>query len=117
MPGRARAGRDLAPRVSVPRRHASTDPLVDRQDQPSRIRVLDWRRRARDYGLGATTEPGDGQGLADEEVETAPGQLLADEEPEALSPQRIDDEQDTAEDAEPDDAEPEAATPRDGDLV
>jgi RNA polymerase sigma factor (sigma-70 family) len=100
----------------VPRRDASTDPLVNWQDTPSQVRVLDWRRRARDYGLDAAVEVTDDPGISEEEFNAAPERLLADEEPEAAAPQAIEPAGDTGRD-EPDDQEGVAAGRDDGDLV
>ncbi len=70
----------------VPRRTAATDPLVEWEEPPAQRRVLDWRRRARDYGLA----PGADAPPDEEETDLPPEQLIADEEPEAAEPQAID---------------------------
>ena len=82
----------------MPRRKAPTAPLVEWEDQSSQLRVLDWRRRAKRYGLAP------GQNVADEpedEVELLPEQLIAEEEPEAAAKQSIGDDGDAGEAAEP----------------
>ncbi len=105
-------------RSVVPRRTATTEPLVQWDDQPSQLRVLDWRRRARRYGLA----PGiNGDELdSDQEPDLAPEQLVASEEPEASAVQALD----AGEDAEQQDDEGEGegasevrAASVDGDLV
>jgi RNA polymerase sigma factor (sigma-70 family) len=104
-------GRELAVDVDVPRRKPATDSLVEWEDQPSQVRVLDWRRRASRYGLRpGTTGADDGE----EEAELPPEQLIADEEPEAAAPQEIDEEEEAYTPDEP--AEEEVAS-TDGDLV
>jgi RNA polymerase sigma factor (sigma-70 family) len=80
------------------RRRGTTEPLVEWDDQPSQVRVLDWKRRAKHYGLspegtGAAEQP-------DEEPDIAPEQLLAEEEPEAAEAQLIDEDREEAEDVE-----------------
>jgi RNA polymerase sigma factor (sigma-70 family) len=104
----------------MPRRNDPTDPLVDWQDPPSQVRVLDWRRRARTYGLDASAEEQtEGSEAADEEPEASPERLLADEEPEAASPQAIDEhEPDGESDARTTDEQTDSETGRgDADLV
>lgn len=56
-PAAAAAGRALARESVVPRRTATTTPLVNWDESPPQVRVLDWRRRAKDYGLA----PGEGR--------------------------------------------------------
>ncbi len=87
------------------RRTATTEPLVEWEDQPSQLRVLDWRRRARRYGLSTDTSTDTDaaevldDGAADD-PEIVPEQLLADEEPEAAATQSVDEpgESDAADD-------------------
>jgi len=71
---------------------------VEWEDQPSQLRVLDWRRRAKRYGLtpgaDSTDEPGD-------DPELLPEQLIAEEEPEAAAAQSIPDDEDAGDAAEP----------------
>ena len=76
---------------------APTEPLVEWEDQPSQRRVLDWRRRAKRYGLSADTSGEGSDADAEDDAEIAPEQLLADEEPESAAPQAIglDDEETT----------------------
>jgi len=63
---------------------------VEWEDQPAQLRVLDWRRRARRYGL---TSPASESPLeSEEDPDVAPEQLIAEEEPEAAEAQLIDDE-------------------------
>ena len=73
----------------VPRPKPTTDPLVEWEDQPSQRRVLDWRRRARRYGLTPGAE--ESADVGDDDPDVPPEQLIADEEPEAAAPQVIDD--------------------------
>jgi RNA polymerase primary sigma factor len=63
---------------------------VDWEESPSQVRVLDWRRRARDYGLS----PGhDVDAEVDgDDPDGPPERLIADEEPEASSRQVVDTE-------------------------
>lgn len=51
------------------------------------MRVLDWRRRANQYGLSTDVES---SAAVLDEADLAPEQLLAEEEPEAAEPQRVD---------------------------
>jgi RNA polymerase primary sigma factor len=104
----------------MPGRNTATDPLVDWQDAPSQVRVLDWRRRARDYGLDAGAEQPGTNADSDEDIDAPPERLLADEEPEATFPQPVDEEDDGGpyDLAEEQEEEEEAAPSRDdGDLV
>jgi RNA polymerase primary sigma factor len=103
----------------MPRRKATTDPLVEWEDQPSQLRVLDWRRRAKRYGLGPNAPDAD---APEEDLDVRPEQLIADEEPEALDAQAIDEEDagPAAADTEADTAEETeaaSATVPDADLV
>jgi RNA polymerase primary sigma factor len=96
----------------MPRRTAPTAPLVEWEDQPSQVRVLDWRRRAKRYGLApGTTEAAE---QPEEDLEVPPEQLIADEEPEASAVQDID-EVDT--DSSPAETADEDVAIPDGDLV
>jgi RNA polymerase sigma factor (sigma-70 family) len=67
-----------------------TEPLVEWEDQPSQLRVLDWRRRAKHYGLTPGAETTD---ESDEDADLLPEQLLAEEEPEASAAQVIEEEE------------------------
>jgi RNA polymerase sigma factor (sigma-70 family) len=71
-------------------RSARASSLIDWDDPDRNARILDWRSRARDFGLlpvggadGETDAPGVG-------VPQAPEQLLHDEEPEAFDDQSMD---------------------------
>ncbi len=108
----------------MPRRTATnTTPLVDWEDSPSQVRVLDWRRRAKDYGLapGSTGEAD----AADDGPDAPPERLIADEEPEASYRQAVEPEDDADETDDDEAADDEAAattaaarsTREDGDLV
>jgi hypothetical protein len=94
----------------VPRRKPATDSLVEWEEQPAQLRVLDWRRRAKRYGLAPGAEDQDEDG--DEEAAIEPEQLIADEEPEASETQRIE-----ASDEEEEVPVEEPSTSMDGDLV
>lgn len=104
----------------MPRRNVTTTPLVDWEEPPSQVRVLDWRRRAKDYGLapGRTAEAD----ADDQDVDAPPERLIADEEPEASYQQAVEPADEEAdEDSEVEaSAGDERATPagrEDGDLV
>jgi RNA polymerase primary sigma factor len=65
-------------------------PLIDWDEPQPQVRVLDWRRRANNWGLGSVEGVSD-----DEEAEPfspSPEALLADEEPEAAVRQRVPEE-------------------------
>jgi RNA polymerase primary sigma factor len=101
----------------VPRRKATTDPLIDWEDAPAQVRVLDWRRRAKHYGLTPGSDGAEDQGW-DEEREppdAPPEQLLANEEPESTATQAIDDESDEQDTHAAEESAP--AGRDDGDLV
>jgi RNA polymerase sigma factor (sigma-70 family) len=111
---RSLAGRKKICKLAiVPRRETPTEPLVEWEDQPSQLRVLDWRRRARRYGLTpvSTESPADEA----EESDLAPEQLIAEEEPEAAEAQRMDAEQEP--DTDEEGAVEEPATVAGDDLV
>ena len=65
-------------------------PLVDWEEQQPQVRVLDWRRRANDWGLGSVG--GDGAAEDADSFAPAPEALLAEEEPEAAVGQAVPDE-------------------------
>jgi RNA polymerase primary sigma factor len=69
------------------RRKAATEPLVQWEDAPPQLNVLDWRKRAGSFGL---KRPADEDG--DEESEAfdgAPEDLIPAEDPEAFATQRL----------------------------
>ena len=94
----------------------ATESLIDWDDPDRNSRILDWRHRARDFGLlpvadgDSTTEE-----TAEVDVRQTPEQLLHDEEPEAFADQSLDDEEDDAPDAG--DAVEKPTTEADADLV
>jgi RNA polymerase primary sigma factor len=75
----------------MPRRRKSEDiPLVDWDEPQPQVRVLDWRRRANQWGLGSVEPSGSGEDEDDGFL--SPRTLLADEEPEAAARQTVPDE-------------------------
>jgi hypothetical protein len=99
-------------------RSARASSLIDWDDPDRNARILDWRSRARDFGLlpvgGEDGEP-DAPGVG---VPHAPEQLLHDEEPEAFDDQSTDESEEEFERPTPpaDEAAPEAEA-ADADLV
>lgn len=65
-------------------------PLIDWDEPQPQVRVLDWRRRANDWGLGAIG--GDGAGQEPDSFAPLPEALLAEEEPEAAVRQAVPDD-------------------------
>ena len=82
--------------------------LIDWQDPDRNARILDWHKRAREFGLLPVGDPDGAQDAPESGRPQAPEQLLHDEEPEAFDDQPVDDEDDG--DDELEDAEDEAAT-------
>jgi hypothetical protein len=69
-----------------------TESLIDWDDPERNTHILDWRSRARDFGLLPVAD-GDGETDGVEtRVPQAPEQLLHDEEPEAFDDQAVDDD-------------------------
>src|SRR6185295_5541710 len=66
-------------------RHQPAEPLVRWEEAPPQVNVLDWRKRASQYGLRAPAagEDGDEPG----EFDGAPEQLIGEEDPEAFEAQ------------------------------
>jgi RNA polymerase sigma factor (sigma-70 family) len=62
-------------------------PLIDWDEPQPQVRVLDWRRRAHDWGL--TSVGGDDESEDLESFAPAPDALLAEEEPEAVARQAV----------------------------
>ena len=77
-----------------------SESLIDWQDPDRNAHILDWRQRARDFGLVPVAEDGD---TSETIVPDAPERLLHDEEPEAFEDQHLDDEDLRAEDVDVDD--------------
>jgi RNA polymerase primary sigma factor len=106
--------------ASTPRRPRGrpgrkTESLIDWEDPDRNARILDWRMRARDFGLLPVA---DGENPDDSEtggVPHAPEQLLHDEEPEAFDDHPFEEEEEEALEASdpPEGRAPEA----DADLV
>ena len=72
------------------RKKAATEPLVQWEDTPPQLNVLDWRKRANGFGL---KRPPDEDGEADTEVfDGAPEQLIPVEDPEAFEAQVLPEE-------------------------
>jgi RNA polymerase sigma factor (sigma-70 family) len=85
-------------------RHQPAEPLVRWEEAPPQVNVLDWRKRASQYGLRAPTageddEPG--------EFDGAPEQLIGEEDPEAFEAQAF--EPGDSEDRSPDELNEEPA--------
>ncbi len=99
----------------MPRRTATTEPLVQWNDHPAQRRVLDWRRRARSYGLSPADDVQEGE--IDDDPDVAPEQLLAREEPEASSVQEVDADDEEPETDEEDTTSAGVPASVDGDLV
>src|SRR5439155_11344909 len=59
--------------------------LVRWEEAPPQVNVLDWRKRASRYGLGAPASGDDGEEPG--EFERAPEQLIGEEDPEAFEAQ------------------------------
>jgi RNA polymerase primary sigma factor len=69
--------------------------LIDWKEPANQAHILDWRRRAHEFGIGPE---GDGAPTAEETPYGAePERLLEDEEPEAFRPQQFGDEEDLGE--------------------
>jgi RNA polymerase sigma factor (sigma-70 family) len=105
----------------VPRKKPVTDSLVEWDDQPAQVRILDWRRRAKRYGLSPGSDEA-GDAYENEDADVPPEQLIADEEPEASTAQAIDEGDIATPSYEPDEEETEEAaaepsTAVDADLV
>jgi RNA polymerase primary sigma factor len=93
--------------------------LIDWQDPDRNARILDWRKRAREFGLLPVGDPDAAQDAPESGLPQAPEQLLHDEEPEAFDDQHLDDEEDADDALEDAEEESEAAAPEapDADLV
>jgi RNA polymerase sigma factor (sigma-70 family) len=61
------------------------------EDAPPQVRVLDWRRRASEFGLGPVSVDGEAE-IGSETFEAAPERLIDEEEPEASSAQNLEEE-------------------------
>jgi RNA polymerase sigma factor (sigma-70 family) len=70
----------------------ATESLIDWDDPERNAHILDWRARARDFGLLPVADDDDAGAAAESGVPQAPEQLLHDEEPEAFDDQPIDEE-------------------------
>jgi RNA polymerase primary sigma factor len=100
-----------APRARGRRRAES---LIDWENPERNARVLDWRRRAREFGLLPVSDQEDESD--DAGIRHAPEQLLHDEEPEAFDEQPVRDDG-PLDDGEPWEAPLPAAGEADVDLV
>src|SRR5918996_1634869 len=68
-------------------RKAGSGSLIDWKDPANQTHILDWRRRAHEFGVGPE---GDGAPLAEQTpFATHPERLLEEEEPEAFRPQQF----------------------------
>jgi RNA polymerase primary sigma factor len=75
----------------MPRRRKNEEiPLVDWDEPQPQVRVLDWRRRANQWGLGSVEA--ESVGGREEDGLLSPDTLLAEEEPEAAARQAVPDE-------------------------
>jgi RNA polymerase sigma factor (sigma-70 family) len=76
-------------------------PLVHWEDTDPQVRVIDWRKRANEWGLRSVDPDEESAENGDEETfAPAPEQLLADEEPEARARQQVPDEDEDGFDAD-----------------
>ena len=86
-------GSKSATNRGMPRRskavHIDT-PLIDWEEPQPQVRVLDWRRRANDWGLGSVG--GDGASEDPDSFSPTPEALLSEEEPEAAIDQAVPDD-------------------------
>jgi RNA polymerase sigma factor (sigma-70 family) len=106
--------------ASTPRRPRgrpgrTSDSLIDWQDPERNARILDWRHRAREFGLLPVADDDNGEDAGDAAVPQGPEQLLHDEEPEAFDDHPFEEEEEAALEASdpPEGRAPEA----DADLV
>ncbi|HWB31241.1 MAG TPA: sigma-70 family RNA polymerase sigma factor [Vicinamibacterales bacterium] len=118
-PGRPRgAAPTYASRARARDRQTSGEALIDWAEPERPVQVLDWRSRAKQFGLGSL-EDADADADAGAAPRTA-DELIQEDEPEAFEPQAIDDAGDR-ESGEPSDAEiaeePAAPVAADADLV
>jgi RNA polymerase primary sigma factor len=78
-------------------RQTSGETLIDWEEPEPNAQILDWRGRAREFGLG----PLDDSGTDSDEVLRSPEQFIREDEPEAFEPQAVDaDDDDRAGDEE-----------------
>jgi RNA polymerase sigma factor (sigma-70 family) len=92
--------------------------LIDWQDPDRNARILDWHKRAREFGLLPVGDSDGAQDAPESGRPQAPEQLLHDEEPEAFDDQPTDDEDEGDDDLEDAEEEPsDAGTPEAADLV
>jgi RNA polymerase sigma factor (sigma-70 family) len=70
----------------------ATESLIDWDDPERNAHILDWRARARDFGLLPVGDDDDGGAAVESGVPQAPEQLLHDEEPEAFDDQVMDED-------------------------
>src|SRR5690349_19093761 len=92
----------MARRTRRPRTTRTDEPpLVQWEQNEPQVHVVDWRKRANDWGL-RSVDPDEPSGDENEDETFAPlaGQLLDDEEPEARLRQRVPDEDEDGFDAE-----------------
>jgi RNA polymerase sigma factor (sigma-70 family) len=69
-----------------------TESLIDWDDPERNAHILDWRSRARDFGLLPVADDDDSGAAVESGVPQAPEQLLHDEEPEAFDDQVMDED-------------------------
>jgi len=106
------------PRRPRGRPRGRSESLIDWEDPERNARILDWRMRARDFGLLPVSENDEGGEVGG--LPQAPEQLLHEEEPEAFDEQPLEDDETEEEDRSDDGVElPETAAPEaaDADLV
>ncbi len=82
----------------LPFRAGRRKSLIEWNDPSTQVHLLDWRRRAHEFGLDVE-EREDTEG--GQPFQVAPEQLLAEEEPEAFTAQPVPGRDDDAEDEEP----------------
>jgi RNA polymerase primary sigma factor len=105
---------------STPRRprgrpRGRAEALIDWQDPERNARILDWRSRARDFGLLPAPEGDSSSDAAESGLPSTPEQLLHDEEPEAFDDRHFEERE--KEMTEEEGAEEKAAPEADADLV
>src|SRR5687768_3539001 len=74
-----------------PKRKSSKGSLVEWEEAPPQLNVLDWRRRADSFGLKRPPDEDSGEDMDLETFEGPPERLIPVEDPEAFTPQALPD--------------------------
>jgi hypothetical protein len=74
-----------------PKRKSSKRSLVEWEEAPPQLNVLDWRRRADSFGLKRPPDEDSGEDMDLETFEGPPERLIPVEDPEAFTPQALPD--------------------------